>query len=70
MPTWVFHGDSDSVVPFEQSREMVEILKGMGNPDVRFTVYPDGGHGIWNETYAKASLYDWLLSHRRSDRRE
>lgn len=68
MPTWVFHGDADEVVPFAPSREMVNILRGMGNEEVHFTVYEGRGHDIWTETYNNPRLYRWLLDHRRSER--
>ena len=68
MPTWVFHGDADDVVPFSQSRDIVETLKGMGNKKVRFTVYPGADHNIWGRTYNDPALYEWFLQHRRSDR--
>ncbi|GMU20465.1 MAG: hypothetical protein AMXMBFR13_05620 [Phycisphaerae bacterium] len=67
-PTWVFHGDADDVVPLAQSKEMAEILKGMGNENVRFTIYPGADHNIWHRTYENPELYAWFLQHRRSDR--
>jgi predicted peptidase len=67
LPVWAFHGADDPVVPLRRSGEMVEALEACGG-DVRFTVYPDTGHDSWTETYADSGLYDWLLSHRRSDR--
>jgi len=37
-PVWAFHGEADEVVPFSNSREMVDILRGMGNDEVKFLV--------------------------------
>lgn len=68
MPVWVFHGEQDQVVPFSQSKEIVEILRGMGNEKVKFTAYPEADHHIWKRTYNNPELYDWILRHRRSDR--
>lgn len=65
IPTWVFHGDRDRVVPLHRSEEMVEALKRAGG-DVRFTVYPEAGHDSWTETYANPELYTWFLAHTRS----
>jgi predicted peptidase len=67
-PVWVFHGEKDSVVPFSQSAEMVEILRGMGNEEVRFTAVPNADHEIWPSVYADPALYQWFLEHRRGDR--
>jgi predicted peptidase len=68
LPVWAFHGAKDDVVPVEASREMVDALKAAGG-EVRFTVYPDADHDSWTQTYENPELYDWLLSHTRSDRR-
>ncbi len=62
MPTWVFHGEKDDVVPIEESELMVEALQDCGG-DVRLTRYPQDGHNSWDSAYAEADLYDWLLSH-------
>jgi predicted peptidase len=64
VPTWVFHGAKDNVVPLERSQQMVDALQAVGG-DVKFTVYPEAGHDSWTETYNNAELYEWLLSHHR-----
>ena len=66
MPTWVFHGEKDPVVPIKRSEEMVEALKAAGG-DVKFTRYPEAGHDSWTETYNNPALYDWFMEHKRSD---
>ena len=66
LPTWVFHGDADSVVQVENSRKMVEALKEAGNP-VRYTEYPGVGHDSWTETYDNPELYGWLLKQERKE---
>jgi predicted peptidase len=65
LPVWVFHGAKDPVVPVQRSEEMVEALKRHG-ADVKFTVYPEGEHDSWTETYANPELYKWLLQQRRT----
>jgi predicted esterase len=67
LPVWTFHGDADPIVPFWESQRMVDALKKLGD-EVRFTVYPRGGHDAWTESYANPELSTWLLAHRRSDR--
>ena len=68
MPIWVFHGEKDTTVPIEQSARLVEALKQAGSTTVDFTRYPEAGHDSWTETYNNPKLYDWFLSHKRSDR--
>lgn len=67
LPIWVFHGARDNVVPISQSEEMVEALKAAGG-NAEFTVYPEATHDSWTVTYDNPKLYEWLLSHRRSDK--
>lgn len=64
-PVWAFHGEKDNVVPISQSRTMVDFLKGLDNPEVRFTIYPEDGHDIWHKVYNDPELYEWLLRHSR-----
>lgn len=64
LPTWVFHGDKDAVVPIKRSQEMVDALKAC-NGNVKFTIYPGAGHDSWTETYNNAKLYEWFLKHKR-----
>ncbi len=66
IPTWIFHGAKDSVVPFRHSQEMFDALEGYGN--ARFTVYPEADHDSWTETYSNPELYEWMLAKRRSQR--
>ena len=64
MPTWVFHGARDEIIPLEQSQRMVEALRDVCG-DIRFTVYPEAGHDSWTVTYDDPRLYTWLLSQKR-----
>jgi predicted peptidase len=61
IPTWVFHGDSDEIMPVENSRGMVKALKRWGG-NVRYTEFAGGSH---ETCYANpyAELYPWLLEH-------
>ena len=67
MPTWVFHGSVDSIVPISESQRMVDALKKADN-SVKFTVYPDLDHDSWTVTYDNPELYDWFLNHERGNR--
>jgi predicted peptidase len=64
LPTWVFHGDQDNVVPLKESEDMVNALKACGG-NVRFTIYPGVNHNSWDPAYSDPELYTWLLSQRR-----
>lgn len=64
LPTWIFHGGKDGVVPLQRSEQMQQAMKKQG-ADVKLTVYPEAGHDSWTATYANPEFYDWLLTHRR-----
>lgn len=66
MPTWVFHGEKDNVVPIAQSEEMVDALKRAGG-DPKFTRYPEANHDSWTVTYNNPELYAWFLEHKRAE---
>lgn len=61
IPIWAFHGDKDEAVPIIYQQLMIDELKKY-NSDVKFTVYPNGQHNIWDITYNTDDLYEWLLS--------
>lgn len=63
LPVWAFHGAKDPVVPVSEDKRMVAALKHFGDTDVRLTVYPNGEHNVWDETYANPKLYQWFLKH-------
>lgn len=62
IPTWIFHGAEDPVVPVKHSDDMYKALKQYGN--VKYTVYPEVGMTA-TQTYLNEELYRWFLSHRR-----
>ena len=63
-PTWIFHGDKDKIVPLESSQIMAEALKTIGT-EVKFTIYKDDDHFIFEKVYYKSGLFDWFLEHKK-----
>lgn len=63
IPTWVFHGATDPVVPVSESRKMVEALKAAGG-SVKYNEYQGVGHNSWDRAYADPDLIPWILSQR------
>src|SRR5262245_20037404 len=64
IPIWAFHGDKDTTVPPEQSREMISALKAAGgNP--KYTEYAGVGHNSWAQSYSDPALYEWLFAQRK-----
>ncbi len=62
-PVWVFHGDSDPVVPRDGDITMVRALEACG-AHPRLSIFPATGHNSWDPAYSDAALYLWFLSQR------
>ncbi|HET6279538.1 MAG TPA: hypothetical protein VFH73_01175 [Polyangia bacterium] len=66
MGLWAFHGDADTAVPIGGDNMALARLTACPQPrkDVKYTVYPGGGHDVWTRTYdlsAGNDVYAWLL---------
>ncbi|MDU1892296.1 MAG: alpha/beta hydrolase-fold protein [Dysgonomonas sp.] len=61
---WIFHGDSDSVVPVENSRNIYKELKELGC-DVEYTEYKGVNHNSWDNVFQEKTLASWLFKHKR-----
>jgi predicted peptidase len=62
LPVWAFSGGKDQIVETRYFFMGLNLLRELGDPDVRFTTHQDMGHDVWNRIYAGADLYDWFLS--------
>ncbi len=65
VPVWAFHGDKDSVVPVEKSRELIDALTSVGSTP-RYTEYAGIGHDSWTPALAEPELLKWLFSNKRN----
>jgi len=64
LPTWIFHGDADGVIPVGESRTLVEAFRRAGAP-VRYTEYRGVAHNSWDAAYSEKALTDWLFAQKR-----
>ena len=64
IPTWIFHGEADTVVEPGPDHAMAEALTKIGAP-VKATFYPGVGHDSWTATYHNPAFYEWLLAQHR-----
>lgn len=62
MPTWLFHGEADPVVPCDRSRDAAKWIEEAGGT-VKLTTYPGVGHNSWDKAYYEEDLPAWFLSH-------
>ena len=64
VPTWIFHGARDNVVPPDDDRKIFAAFKAAG-ADVQYTEFPDAGHNSWDATYRHGPMWEWLFAQRR-----
>ena len=64
LPCWCFHGDADTAVKVEGSREMIDAIKKAGGSP-KYTEYPGVGHNSWDKAYGTDELYTWLLAQKK-----
>ncbi|HSP13340.1 MAG TPA: PHB depolymerase family esterase [Thermoanaerobaculia bacterium] len=60
IPTWIFHGDADTIVPVDESRIMHAALEAAG-AQVRYTELKGVGHNSWDPAYGESGLMEWLV---------
>lgn len=65
LPTWIFHGQRDTVIRPWHSTAMFDAMQACGATEVGLTMYPDANHNSWERTYANPDFYAWLLRHSR-----
>ena len=70
MPTWLFHGLHDDVVPASCSLAIADCMTRSAlssAPAPKLTLYPGVGHDSWTPAYAEPELPGWFLSHRSAE---
>ena len=66
MPIWTSHGLLDPTVPPAGTIKMVQTLRELGAPHLRYTEFADRQHNIWTPVYTDPELYTWLFAQRRA----
>lgn len=64
VPIWAFHGESDPIIPVEESKRMVDMVNKLGG-HARLTIYPGVGHNSWDRAYDDPELWKWMLAQKR-----
>jgi len=65
VPTWAFHGDADKCVDYRCTMRMIEEMRKLEPPNVKFTTLKGYGHRIPKAVYSRPELYQWLLEQKR-----
>ena len=61
IPIWTFHGDQDSAVPVQLSRDMIDSLTQAGGHP-KYIEFKDIGHICWPLAYDTPGLIEWMFS--------
>lgn len=64
VPVWAFHGDKDTLVSIERSREMVNAINANGG-NARLTIHKNATHKGCTTTHDNKEIYKWFLSHKK-----
>lgn len=60
----IYHGDADTTVPLENSRNAYLTLKKMG-VSVEYTEFPGVTHDSWNPAFRTPGFLNWIFSVKR-----
>lgn len=61
IPIWTFQGGRDSEPTPSRTEGYVRRFREAGM-EVRYSLYPNLGHGTWNTAYAEPDFFSWMLS--------
>jgi len=61
IPIWSWHGDQDSVISVERSRDMYTAIKKTGGVS-KYSEIKNRGHDVWLDVWNSKKLWEWLYS--------
>ncbi|WP_343674955.1 fibronectin type III domain-containing protein [Chitinophaga sp.] len=59
IPLWIFQGGLDNN-PHPNTTSQVMTADSLAGGNWKETIYPNGGHGIWNNAWAEADYWPWI----------
>ncbi len=66
IPVWAFQGGTDGNPTPIETQDYIKQYKTQGM-SARYTLYPNLGHGVWNNAYAEPDFFTWMLQYNKSD---
>jgi len=58
---WIFHGANDRNVSPEFDKNLVYDMQQINIP-VKYTLYPNTGHGCWDKAFDEPNLFNWMFA--------
>lgn len=65
IPVWAWHGRLDRTVFCEESEKMVAAINKRGG-NARLTICEDVAHNSWENAFASAELFEWMLAQKKA----
>ena len=66
IPLWIFQGGIDiNPFPTKTTRYIQQFVSA--GASVRYTLYPELGHGTWNTAWREPDFFTWLLDKNKTD---
>lgn len=65
VPVWGYHALDDKVVSYTVTTRMINAINActpQPSPLAKTTLFPTGGHGIWDRVYKQTDALSWMLS--------
>jgi fibronectin type 3 domain-containing protein len=59
IPQWIFQGGRDGNPSPSQTETRIQDFRNNGM-EVRYTLYPTLGHGVWNNAYNEPDFFSWM----------
>lgn len=59
-PIWYFQGGLDGSPAPNTAIQVVDAFRAVG-ANIKYTVYPNLGHGVWNTAYAEADFFPFMM---------
>jgi hypothetical protein len=66
VPLWVFQGSKDKAPTATYTNGVVNNFKNAGAV-VKYSLYANVSHNIWNKAYAEADFFKWMLTKTKSN---
>lgn len=65
IPTYIFHGDCDTVIPINESVTMLRNINLSGG-NAKMEIYNGVEHNAWDIAYKGDKLYKWMLKFKKT----
>jgi hypothetical protein len=66
IPQWVFQGGMDKAPTPSKTEGYIKKFRDAGAV-VRYSLYSNLGHGVWNTAYKEADFFSWMLNQRKNN---